>query len=121
MVETGVSRSVLSSSARISPRSATVSRTRRPRANEVSSAASSGGRSRAVDTGPLPGKIAPEAAAADRLDERLDIGHASARLQIRHVATDQRERPGGQSALAEPAELDGLGGDGELDRRNRAA
>src|SRR5919106_4563556 len=51
MVESGVSSRVLSSSARISPRSAIVRKTRRPRANDVSSAASSGGRSRAVVIG----------------------------------------------------------------------
>src|SRR6476620_2174142 len=53
MVERGVSRRVLSSSARISPRSAMVRNTRNPRANDVSSAASSGGRSSAVVTGSL--------------------------------------------------------------------
>src|SRR5947207_15526970 len=114
---------MLSSSARISPRSAIVSRTRRPRAKDVSSCASSGGRSRAVDIDFAPCRFAPcasrpigrafvEFAVADRLDERLDIGYVLAHSQAALMATDRGERGGAARLRTDAKDLHLLGLDG---------
>src|SRR4029078_4674316 len=95
----GVSRSALSSSARMSPRSAIVRRTRSPRANDVSSAASSGGRSRAVARSTVlrsvPVAIAlPGHAQLARADPRhagLDVGHLAAGSERRDRLTNGRQ------------------------------
>src|SRR5687767_14335714 len=97
----------LSSSARISPRSATVSRTRSPRPNEVSSWTSSGGRSRTEATAELP--------SSNGVRQTLNVRDVITHRQERHVPADLLQRPSGPDARPVATQLEALGGRRQLD------